>query len=58
MACLLDADVFSIEKVGDEIDAVRRIRIPNACIALVATFVSPYEMLRHERARFVLGGRA
>jgi len=38
--------------------SVRRIKIPNACIALGVKFMSPYEMLRHERARFVLGGRA
>ncbi len=30
--------------------------IPNACIGLGATVMSPYEMLRIEKARFVLGG--
>lgn len=36
----------------------KKIKIPNACIGLGIKFMSPYEMLRHERARFVLGGAA
>ncbi|MEW5704327.1 MAG: DUF4411 family protein [Pseudomonadota bacterium] len=36
-------------------DSTRKIKIPNACIGLSLTCVSPYEMLRRERARFVLG---
>ena len=36
-------------------DTVRKIKIPNACVALGLTCVTPYEMLRRERARFVLG---
>jgi len=40
-------------------DTIRKIKIPNACIGLGIRCVSPYEMLRRERARFVLGpGRA
>lgn len=35
-------------------DSVRKIKIPNACIGLGITCMSPYEMLRRERARFVL----
>lgn len=35
-------------------DSVRKIKIPNACIGLGLTCVSPYEMLRRSRARFVL----
>lgn len=35
-------------------DSVRKIKIPNACIGLGLTCVSPYEMLRRCRARFVL----
>jgi hypothetical protein len=31
------------------------IKIPNACIALGVKVMSPYEMLRTEKARFVLG---
>lgn len=33
----------------------KKIKIPNACIGLGVKCMSPFEMLRHERARFVLG---
>ncbi len=33
----------------------RKIKIPNAAVALGVTVVRPFEMLRAERARFVLG---
>jgi hypothetical protein len=33
----------------------KRIKIPNACIDLGVKCMTPYEMLRVERARFVLG---
>ena len=33
----------------------RKIKIPDACIGLDIKCMSPYEMLRKERARFVLG---
>jgi hypothetical protein len=36
-------------------ESIRKIKIPNACIGLGLPCVSPYEMLRRERARFVLG---
>lgn len=36
-------------------DTTRKIKIPNACIGLGLRCASPYEMLRRERARFVLG---
>ena len=36
-------------------DSIRKIKIPNACIGLRIACVTPYEMLRRERARFVLG---
>ncbi|WP_022956836.1 DUF4411 family protein [Perlucidibaca piscinae] len=36
-------------------DGLSRIKIPNACVAMGVQFVSPYQMLRRERARFVLG---
>ena len=32
----------------------RKIKIPNACLGLGIQCLSPYEMLRRERARFVL----
>ena len=35
-------------------DTVRKIKIPNACVGLDLYCMSPYEMLRRERARFVL----
>lgn len=35
--------------------SARKIKIPNACVGLGVPCISPYEMLRHERARFVLG---
>ncbi len=41
--------------------STRKIRIPDACIGLGIKFMTPYEMLRRERARFILdraGGRA
>ncbi len=38
-------------------DSIRKIKIPNACIGLGLHCVSPYEMLRRERAEFVLAVR-
>jgi hypothetical protein len=35
--------------------STRKIKIPNACIGVGLKFMTPYEMLRVERARFVLG---
>lgn len=35
--------------------STRRIKIPDACIGLGTKCMTPYEMLRRERARFVLG---
>ncbi len=34
--------------------STRRIKIPDACIGLSVKFMTPFEMLRLERARFVL----
>jgi hypothetical protein len=36
-------------------NAIKKIKIPDACIALGVKCMNPYEMLRVERARFVLG---
>lgn len=36
------------------VDTMKKIKIPNACVALGLTCLTPYEMLRRERARFVL----
>jgi hypothetical protein len=38
--------------------SMRKIKIPNACIGLGVKCMTPFEMLRHERARFVLGPQA
>jgi len=38
--------------------STRRIKIPDACIGLSVKCVTPFEMLRSERARFVLGSRS
>jgi hypothetical protein len=37
--------------------STKKIKIPNACIGLGVKCMTPFEMLRHERARFVLGPR-
>jgi hypothetical protein len=34
----------------------RKIKIPNACLALGVNCITPFKMLQKERARFVLGG--
>jgi hypothetical protein len=34
--------------------STKRIKIPNACIGLGIKFMTPFEMLRYERARFIL----
>ena len=33
----------------------KKIKIPNACVGLGIRFMTPYQMLRGERARFILG---
>ena len=33
----------------------KKIKIPNACVGLEVRFMTPYQMLRVEKARFVLG---
>jgi len=37
--------------------SVKRIKIPNVCIGMGVKCMTPYEMLRVEQARFVLGQR-
>lgn len=39
-------------------NSTKRIKIPNVCMGLGLRFMTPYEMLRVERAKFVLGPRA
>lgn len=35
--------------------AIRKVKIPDVCVGLKVKVMTPYEMLRKERARFVLG---
>ncbi|MDZ7750408.1 MAG: DUF4411 family protein [Gammaproteobacteria bacterium] len=35
-----------------------KVKIPNVCVGLGIKVMTPFEMLRHERARFVLGAGA
>lgn len=35
-------------------NTVKKVKIPNACLALGITYMSTFQMLRHETARFVL----
>ena len=37
-------------------DGVRQVKIPNVCIGMKTKCMTPFAMLRLERARFVLGG--
>jgi hypothetical protein len=37
--------------------STRRIKIPDACIGLGIKCMTPFEMLRRERARFILGAQ-
>lgn len=39
-------------------NSVHRVKIPNVCLGLGGSFMNPFEMLRRERARFVLGARS
>lgn len=38
-------------------DSTKRIKIPNACMGLGVGHMTPFEMLRREKARFILGRR-
>jgi len=49
---------FTIVTYEVPANTTRKIKIPNACVGLGVLCVSPYEMLRRERARFVLPGTA
>ena len=44
--------VVTHEKVSP---SAKKIKIPNVCIGLNIKCMTPFEMLRHERARFILG---
>lgn len=49
------AHAFTVVTHEVAAQTVKKIKIPNACIGLGVTVMSPYEMLRIEKARFVLG---
>lgn len=36
-------------------NSIKKIKIPTACVGLKVPSMSPYEMLRREKARFILG---
>jgi hypothetical protein len=36
-------------------DSVKKIKIPDVCTGLRLSFTTPYDMLRREKARFILG---
>jgi predicted nucleic acid-binding protein len=38
-------------------DSIKRVKIPNVCIGVEVAFMNPFEMLRRERALFVLAER-
>lgn len=38
-------------------NSAKRIKIPNVCAGLNLHFMTPYEMLRKEKARFILGDK-
>ncbi|MCY4152987.1 MAG: DUF4411 family protein [Aestuariivita sp.] len=35
-------------------NTTRKVKIPDACVRLSIKVMTPFEMLRHERARFIL----
>ena len=51
------AHALGLVVVSHEIpsNSTKRIKIPDACIGVQVKTMSPYEMLRTEKARFVLG---
>ncbi|GAB6082938.1 DUF4411 family protein [Desulfuromonas carbonis] len=53
------AKAMSAVVVSHEIpsDSIKRVKIPNVCIGMDIKCITPYEMLRREKARFILGPR-
>lgn len=35
-------------------DTRKKVKIPNACVGMGVSYINPYDMLRRERARFIL----
>ena len=55
LVCHALAHSFTVVTHEVPTNSTKKIKIPNACVGLGIKFMSPYEMLRHEKARFVLG---
>ena len=56
---MTDANVAAqFSKVSEWAGSSRRIKLPNVCAGLGLRCMNPYEMLRLENARFVLGESA
>lgn len=49
------ADKYTLVTHEVPSNSTKRIKIPNVCVGLGVKFMTPYEMLRREQARFVLG---
>jgi len=51
------AHAYGFDVVTHEVasNSLKRIKIPDACVSLCLKSMSPYELLREEKARFVLG---
>jgi hypothetical protein len=54
MAYLLDAGGHTVVTHEKAQPLAKKIKIPNVCIGLNIKCMTPFEMLRNERARFVL----
>ncbi len=52
-ALAVGATVVTHEKPGS--GSIKKIKIPDACVGLTIKCVTPYELLRMEKANFVLG---
>jgi hypothetical protein len=49
------AHKFTVVTHEKPANTTKQIKIPVACIGLGIKCITPFEMLRHERARFILG---
>lgn len=49
------ADGYTVVTREKPADSKRMIKIPNACVAMDVKYLNPFDMLRLEKARFVLG---
>ncbi len=62
MTFLQDADYYLVAHAHHHVvvthevvaHSTKKIKIPNACIGVGVCYVTPFEMLRAERARFVM----